>query len=472
MAMPTEDVKINVYFADFVAPSPAAAVTGTIVLKNEDTDFCTVANLSAAFIRAGEAIHGESYLKGVFANTQDLFTSNGSTHVQGFTSGASGILSYYSTANNELRVRNVTTGAKFAGGESVRIRLLSASGKIVGNSTGTIHSSTYPTGKQSYYNNIGSNTFMHISNTSFANSGTAAANNRTFGTNRWIMGQANSTAARIVSLDSLSADLINFKSDYLEPSNTGVTFTGKFATSASARDASYINLNVNTDTEFNARRYIHSRSAESNTSLTSSTMKGGSAEIKVALMTNNRFASPVLDVNRLSMSIVENLINSNTDIGSSEDNVNIGGDAKARYITRRVTLAEGQDAEDLKVYFDGYIPQGSTIQPYYKVLHAEDSDTFEDAKWIPMSKTTLTTVASSFENREDFREYEYDIPSYGVYNNGLFANSNPTNIIQYRNTDNAMFIGFKYYAIKLVLMGSDTQNVPRVRNLRAIALQK
>jgi hypothetical protein len=411
-------------------------------------------------------------LKGIFANTKSLFTSNGSTYVEGATSGASGILTYISTANNEVRVKSVTPGAKFAGGEFVRIRLQSASGTIVGNSTGAIHSATYPTGKQSYYNNVGANTFMNISNTSFANSGTAASNNRTFGSNYWIMGQANSTSARIVSLNSLQADLINFKTDYIEPSNTAVSFTGKFATSISARDTSFINLNVNADTEFDARRYIHSQSAESNTSATSATMKDGSAEIKVTLMTNNRYASPVLDVSRISLSTVENLLNSNSDIGSSEDNVGIGGDAKARYITRRVTLAEGQDAEDLKLYFDGYIPQGSAIQPYYKVLHAEDSDLFDEAKWIPMSQTTANTTASSSENREDFREFEYDVPAYGVYNNGVFANSNPTNILQYRNTNNAMFSGFKYYAIKLVMMGTDTQNVPRVRNLRAIALQK
>ena len=371
-----------------------------------------------------------------------------------------------------MRVRSVTTGAKFAGGEFVRIRLLSASGTVVGNSTGAITSATYPTGRQSYYNNVGSNTFMHISNTSFANSGAAAANNRGFGSNRWIMGQANSSAARIVSLNSLNADVINFKTDYLQPANSGVSFTGKFATSASARDASFINLNNNADTEFNARRYVHSRSAESNTSLTSSTMKDGSAEIKATLFSNSRYASPVLDVNRLSIATVENLINTNTVIGSSEDNVNAGGSAEARYITRRVTLAEGQDAEDLKIYFDGYAPSGSTIQPYYKVLHAEDSDLFDDAKWIPMSQTTATTVASSSENREDFREFEWDVPAYGSFNSGLFANSNPTNVLQYRNSDNAMFSSFKYYAIKIVMMGSNTQNVPRVRNLRAIALQK
>ena len=214
-------------------------------------------------------------------------------------------------------------------------------------------------------------------------------------------------------MNSLKADIVNFKTDYIEPSNTSVSFTGKFATSTSARDTSFINLNVNADNEFDARRFIHSKSAEGNTSATSAAMKDGSAEIKISLMSNNRFASPVLDVNRISLSTVENLLNSNADIGSSEDNVGSGGSAKARYITRRVTLAEGQDAEDIKLYFDGYIPQGSLVQPYYKVLHAEDSDIFEEAKWIPMSQATANTVASSSENREDFKEFEYDVPAYG-----------------------------------------------------------
>ena len=475
-ALQEEDLKFNLYFANFTVSS-----TGTVVLKNEDKDYCTVANLTGAFIKAGEVIHGETYLKGVFAPGNGLVgnVASSNSFVQGMVSGATGIITYISSANNEVRVRTVSTGAKFKGGEAVRFRLgaSATASPITGNSTGAIHSATYPVGKVSYYNNKGADTYLHIANVSFANSGPAAANNRTFGTNRWIRGQANGYVARIVSLDSLNMDLMNFKADHILPTNTSVTITGKFATSTSARDSSFIKINTNGDTEFSSRRYIHSYSAEANTNLTSASMKDGSSEIKLSFVSNNRYASPVFDVNRVSMSTVENVITSSA---SGEANVASGGSTSAaRYITRKVTLAEGQDAEDLKVFLDAYIPSGSAVNVYYKVLNSEDSDGFATGRWFAMSQDTATTVASSSENRNDFKELEFSVPAYptgaGTYHSGLYANTTfagVANVLHYRNSNQALFHGFKYFAIKIVLTGTNTGNVPRIRDLRAIALQK
>lgn len=465
-AIQEEDLKHSIYFAKFTV-----STTGTLIVKNERKDYLTVANVSAAFIKMGEEVHGETLLHGTFANTKSVNT--GVTYAQGMVSGATGTVSYYSTANGHLRVRNVSS-TKFKGGERIRIRNTNATtGVIVGNSTGVIIGATYPTGRVSFYDALtASNTYVHLANVSFANSGPASGNNRAFLTNRWIKGQTNSYVARIVNLGSLNADLVNLKADFLSPSNTSIITTAKFAKSTSTRDTSYQRMNLNGDTEFPTRRYVHSRSIEANTALSASTMKDGSAEVKFALTTSNRYGSPAFDTSRVSLSVIENLINSNTDIQNTENNVKQGGTAKARYITRRVTLAEDQDAEDLKVFLDAYKPTGTQVNVFYKVLHAEDSDNFADARWIPMTLSTASTVVSDPEDRTDFRELEYTVAAYGSYNSGLFANSSPTNILRYRNTQNALFQGFKYFAIKIVLTSDLTNNPPRIRNLRAIALQK
>ena len=468
-ALQDEDLKINMYFANY---NPL--VTGTLVMKNETKDFMTVANLTGAFLRSGEVIHGETYMKGTFAPGQGLKgnVALGLSFVEGMTSGATGTIIYLSTANNDMRVHNVSTASKFKGGEAIRFRLASISGTITGNSTGAIRNVTTPIGTQSYYNNKGANTYLHIANVSFANSGPAASNNRMFTSNRRIRGQTNGYVARIVSLDSLNADVINFKTDYITPSNTSVLFSGKFAKSTSARDTEFTSINNAKNTEFAARRFIHSRSAESNTVATFSGMKDGSAEVKVVLETNNRYASPVFDVQRLSITLIENLINSTSDISTTEENVRAGGSAEARYITRRVTLKEDQDAEDLKLYLDAYLPPGSAVTTYYKAINGEDGDTFDLAKWVPMTRNTVDTEVSSESDRQDFREIEFSVPAYGAYNNGLFANSSPANILTYRNSKNAKFSGFKYFVIKVVLASTNTNNVPRFKNLRVIALQK
>ena len=466
-----EDVKCNIYYADF----GGLGQTGTLIMKNEDKDYLTVANLTGAFIRTGENVHGETYMKGVFVpgNQATGNVATGNTYVQGMVSGATGEVTYLSAANNELRVRNVSTTAQFKGGEAIRFRVgaSATTSPITGNSTGGITSAVYPFGKVSYYNNKGTSTYLHLANVATINSGPTTSNGTLFFDNRWIRGQANGYIAKITSLDALNADVINFKTDYFTPTNTSISIDGKFGKLNNVRDTSYIRVNNSVDTEFNVRRKIYSYSQEqANTQLSD-----GSAEIRINFTSNNRLASPVFDTQRLNLTLIENLVNANSTVAASETNVKSGGQASARYITRRVALKEGQDAEDLKVFLDAYMPPTADIQVYYKVLSKDDSDTFEETKWHRMAKDTANTVFSSNEARNDFRELEFSVPSYGTENAGLYANTtfnSTANVLHYRNSDNVIFDTFKYFAVKVVMTSSDTTNVPRIRNFRAIALQK
>lgn len=462
-----EDLKFVLYIADFVNSS-----AGTLVLKNENRDYYTIANVSSTFERAGETIHGESYITGTFANTKTLSVANNTTFAQGVVSGATGVLTIFSAS--AIRVKSVTASAKFKGGERIRIRTNNATtGGIVGNSTGAVTAVTTPTGTMAFYDAVtASNTYLHLANVSYMNSGSASTTNRVFVANTFIRGQANSYTARIVSIDRLVIDTMMPVVDFLHPSNTGVTMSGKFATSSSARDTAYVNLNINENIDFDAPRYVLSASTESNTSLSSSTMASSrSAEFKFALVSTSRFSSPAIDLKRVSVTTVNNLINSNSSFGSSEDYTKTGGTASTRYITRRVTLADGQDAEDVRVYLTAYKPTNTDVHVYYKILHREDSDTFSDARWIPMTQTTAATRLSDTYSLEDFNEYQYDVPNYTTaYRSG--ANTTNSSILEYRNSVNARFTGFKYMAIKIVLSSAITTNPPRVRELRVIALQR
>ena len=46
------------------------------------------------------------------------------------------------------------------------------------------------------------------------------------------------------------------------------------------------------------------------------------------------------------------------------------------------------------------------------------------------------------------------------------------NTVQYTNSENVTFSGFKKFAIKILLTTSDRSNPPRVRDLRVLALQR
>lgn len=474
--VPEEDLKFRLAIADF-----DISTSGSIVVKNEPKDYFVIANPAGGKLNTvGEAIHGYTRLVGTFAPGQGLTgnVASSNSFVQGMVSGATGTI--VSLSGSAVVVKGVSTNAKFRGGEAVRFRLgaSATTSPLAGNSTSGITSATTPVGTVSYYDEVNSaNVYLHVANCSYVNSGVACTSNRMFTQNMYIKGQSSGYTARIVSINNLEYNVVNFQSRFLTPSNTSVFAEGKFAKSTSTRDSSYIKINVNDDTEFDAPRYVLSRSNESNTSSSAASVAvNRSTEVRYILTSNNRFASPAFDLRQISGTTVLNLINSDTDIGTSEEMVISGGLAKARYITRKVVLNDGLDAEDLRVYLTAYKPSGSDVLVYYKVLNGEDSDTFELARWIPMTRVTdqgftPTTVYSSSSNKNDYIELVYDVPAYSnTYRSG--ANTTNSNIIEYRNSARARMIKFKYFAIKIVLVNQNSTNPPRVKDLRALALMR
>ena len=87
-----------------------------------------------------------------------------------------------------------------------------------------------------------------------------------------------------------------------------------------------------------------------------------------------------------------------------------------------------------------------------------------DVSYVQMTQNTVSTVYSSSENTDDFKEYQYT-PASSVMTG---INSS----IQYTNSNGVTFTGFKKFKIKIVLLTSDPSNPPRIRDLRALALQR
>jgi len=136
-----------------------------------------------------------------------------------------------------------------------------------------------------------------------------------------------------------------------------------------------------------------------------------------------------------------------------------GGPAIARYITRKVTLADGFDANMVRVYITAYQPVPTTIEVYYKIVADEDETNFDERPYVrminvqPGDETLLNTNKSQVET--DFLEYLY-IPS--------------TPDTSYINSTGVAYDNFRTFAIKIVMRTSDTNYVPIIRDLRALAL--
>lgn len=143
-----------------------------------------------------------------------------------------------------------------------------------------------------------------------------------------------------------------------------------------------------------------------------------------------------------------------TYIGETEKS---GGNASARYQTRRVTLADGFDSGDLRVYLTANKPSGTNIYVYYKILSTSDPDVFDDKSWQLMTELGNSNFVSLNEN--DFRELTFAPGINGIANNSVSYTSAGT-----------AFTTFRTFAIKIVMSSSNTGIVPRVADMRAIAL--
>lgn len=131
-----------------------------------------------------------------------------------------------------------------------------------------------------------------------------------------------------------------------------------------------------------------------------------------------------------------------------------GGNIRAKYLTRQISLEDGFESGDLRVFMDVIRPTGTDVQVYYKVLSADDPDRFTDKRWVRM----LKRVDRSSKNEQEIIELEYR------------PNLEENSLYYYENGVKYPIGGkFKYFAIKICLLSADQAVIPVVRNLRIIA---
>ncbi|NWJ43611.1 DUF4815 domain-containing protein [Marine Group I thaumarchaeote] len=129
-----------------------------------------------------------------------------------------------------------------------------------------------------------------------------------------------------------------------------------------------------------------------------------------------------------------------------------GGNINTRYISRRVTLEDEFDAGDIKVILNAYKPLGTGIHLYYKAKHKDDPQDFDEKSYVLMSQETVSSRYSSSE--EDIKEFvfktSYDEITY--------------------TSDNVLYENFKSFAVKVCLTSNNAALIPKVKDMRAIAL--
>jgi len=235
------------------------------------------------------------------------------------------------------------------------------------------------------------------------------------------------------------ADIIQIVPQEAKMNKTAVQWSIKMTDQGSGLlDTNFTNVTANTNYYLDAPKKI--------------TTAAGSYVAKATFATGSSHTSPMIDIGRNSIITIENIVNN---LSTNETNAS-GGDATARYITRRVNLKDGFDATSLKMFVTANRQSGTSIKVYYKVLSQFDADIFEDRPWQTMKEISNTNAVSVSDNRDEYLELEF------VPDNNAESTDYVTNSVTYDS--------FKTFAIKIVMNSATTNKVPLLKDMRAIAL--
>jgi hypothetical protein len=423
--VPDVDLKITFYRASF-----QTNVTGQAILGNKPTERLLLSNVSSTLTNYGELFIGNQRLTlsgntGSIAVTDVLIGANSGANSA--VSNVSG--SIFTVANNS-----------YIQGE--RVGIFYGSNLVSKGITSLITNSVSASGVISKYkvDSVGNKLEVISSNGNFYVGDT-------------IRGTVSGTTATVDAIDNIRYSLVDFEPSYLKFNKTAVAFD-MATTSNTGILGSYESISENNNYFYDNEKAVLSRTNE--VALISGDR---SNKVRVNMLSTSEYVSPVLDTGRTHTIYVDNIINSNT----TNENVATGGALTNKYISSPVTLDEGQDAEDLLVIITAYRPPNSDVKVWVRILHGEDSDVFASRGWIELEKLDENRF-SSLADKNNFREFSFRFPESSL--------TGPNSEVQYTNSQGITFTGYKYFAVKVGLVGSNSAVVPRVADLRAIALQK
>jgi hypothetical protein len=431
-----QDICFTIWRADF-----NTSVSGTAIFNNDDDEYLNIEQISSSRFQIGEKVRGES-----------LLTISGNTAA--FTIGD-----------------NVTFGANTG-----QIRKIIGSTIIKTDVKGVIPvgANVVFSGTSTYY--ATANAFTSNTSTGFVQyvnrgSGELTVNNSSgnFTSNTSIndgfyRGQLSNAYAQVVAIRDQKYDVLSLKMSEARYVDTAISWSTRTTSNTYTVSASYTNVENFENNDFlSGEKIVASRTNEVNNTSSAKTLY-----IRGVMSSNTARLTPVIDIGRTkSVITIHNIIN-NDNTGETGN----FGNANARYIAKRVTLADGQEAEDLKVFVSAYKPAGAEIDVYARIQNPSDGDEFRDKQYTLLNQITASNTVSSIINRNDFIELEYGFPSANATSQSAYLNAGNSDIVRYYNSDGAYFDGFKQFAIKIVLRSSNGSHViPRVKDLRTIALQ-
>jgi len=131
----------------------------------------------------------------------------------------------------------------------------------------------------------------------------------------------------------------------------------------------------------------------------------------------------------------------------------------SRYISKNVTLAVGQDSEDMHTFLTAYRPANTNLLVFAKIQNGADSDDFTTKDWSKMTELSSPSLVSSAVNNEDFIELEYGFNESMSLFNSKTSCSNTSNTVTLTSTVELANNNFIY------LVNNDTNGTFNVREI-------
>lgn len=277
---------------------------------------------------------------------------------------------------------------------------------------------------------------------------------------------ANSLIANctVESVDDLEYHAVVPRFAVIVPDKTGITYSFRGTKSTDAADT--VSWKVQNEIELEFRDTT--RIAKSYSNEVTDLAGEASSSYEVSLSTLSNYVSPVIDLRKKSSLMIENLIN---DDFTGEANSRYGS-ASTKYVSRNVTLDDGQESEDMHVWVSAYRPSGTDFKVYVKFHNSEDGEVFDGKAWTEMEPATGEFLFSSTLDDRDYREFEFRLPTAAPSTNPTAAYlPSDTGVMRYVRTDGAIFATYKTFSVKIALSSSNPAVVPKLNDVRAICVQ-
>jgi hypothetical protein len=207
---------------------------------------------------------------------------------------------------------------------------------------------------------------------------------------------------KIEGISNFRYSSMTFEPSFLSFKNTDIQFKVK-TTSIAGVPGNFIDVDPSEVHYFKTEQGVLSRTNEN------ALLSGGqSMNVQVTMRSSSNAVSPLVDTNRTHSIILDNIINNDY----RGETYPTHGLLLNKYISKTVTLAEGQDAEDIQVIIAAYRPPGTDVKVWLKALNAEDDTAFDNRPWVELYKDGTGDVKySSLDDRNDFIEYTYLVPT-------------------------------------------------------------